>query len=388
MPKMKTKEQKTERRWVKLVWLFTLCIMMIAVGPACGATTYKLVRVASVSEGNNYVFEQDGYVMKNTINSYALTTTKSYKKTGLSGTESYVWTLESATGGFYMKNASLSSEQYLHVKKDNPQYLLLDSKSYNNKTGIWSFTYQEDGTFHIKSPNFENRILAFTNEHYYKAYAYSNLSTTQHSIVAYQLVEDPQVTVSSSGFATYCCQYPLDLDALDSNVRAYTVKEISGTTVLFKRITGTIASGVPFILYGTPNITCTLPLTTNSENHPEPNLLIGTLTPTFMPQQYAGYTYFALSATYGDFRKLKAEGMTVPANKAILPVPNSLIAEMSEARMAITFDDETTGISSMDNGQSSMDNTVYDLQGRRVDASLHHQPGIYLVRGKKIFVNK
>lgn len=621
MPKIKTKEQKTERCWVKLVWLFTLCIMMIAVGPTC-ATTYKLVRVASVSADNKYVFEQDGYVMNNTISSNTLQTTNSYKTTGLSDTESYVWTLESATDGFYMKNGS----QYLNNSSST-------NMSLGSKSSIWSFAYQEgDGTFLIQNKSNDNRFLGYTTNtsHVYKAYATNLLSSYPHAIAIYQLVDEevsapshtvtfiangitvsetsvneataitfpenpannsgktfvgwakaaidgttntqptlytsaymgaadvtfyavyatltpgsttiitdqltatlinqnsydnwsgksdqssaryagnsttdtnkaiqirasensgivttssggyarkitvtwsgsnnnkvvdiygknttyssaadlydnskkgtkigsisnpateltitgdyayiglrsnsgalylseididwavvvpdtysdyctqvtPIVTIASSGFATYCCQYPLDLDGLDSNVRAYTVKEISDTTVLFKRITGTIASGVPFILYGKPDITCTLPLTTDSENHPEPNLLIGTLTPTFMSQQEEDYTYFALSATYGDFRKLKDEGMTVPANKAILPVPNSLIAEMSEARMAIAFDDETTGISSMDDGQSSMDNTVYDLQGRRVDASLHHQPGIYLVRGKKILLNK
>lgn len=631
MPKMKTKEQKTERCWVKLVWLFTLCLTMTAAGPAC-ATTYKLVRVASVSAGNKYVFEQAGYVMNNSISSNALQTTNSYKTTGLSDTESYVWTLESATDGFYMKNASLSSNKYLNYTGSSTSLTFGNSSS---KNGIWKFTYQgETGTVLIQNINNNNIFLGYmgNSDYRYKVYeaTANNLKTYPHAIAIYKLVDEsasapshtatfvangitvsktsvneataipfptnpvatsgktfvgwakaaidgttntqptlytsaymgaadvtfyavyatltpgsttiitdqltatlinqigygnwsgkrdqssaryagnsttgtngdiqmrasdnsgivtttsggyarkisvawsgsnngkvidiygknttyssaadlydnskkgtkigsisnpateltitgdyayiglrsnsgalylseididwavvvpdtysdyctqvtPIVTIASSGFATYCCQYPLDLDGFDSNVRAYTVKEISGTTVLFKRITGTIASGVPFILYGTPNITCTLPLTTNSENHPEPNLLIGTLTPTFMPQQDEGYTYFALSATYGDFRKLKAEGMTVPANKAILPVPNSLIAEMSEARMAIAFDDETTGISSMDDGQSSMDNTVYDLQGRRVDASLHHQPGIYLVRGKKIFVNK
>jgi len=625
MPKMKTKEQKTERCWVKLVWLFTLCIMMIAVGPAC-ATTYKLVRVASVSAGNKYVFEQDGYVMNNTISSNALQTTNSYKTTGLSDTESYVWTLSSdKNGGLYMKN--IDQNKFLYNESSTGVSFESSKKS------PWVFTFQEkDGTFLIQNTSNENRFLGYTTStsHAYKAYSTNDINSYAHAIAVYKLVDEsasapshtatfiangitvsetsvneataipfptnpvatsgktfvgwakaaidgttntqptlytsaymgaadvtfyavyatltpgsttiitdqltaklinqigygnwsgkrdqssaryagnsttgtngdiqmrasdnsgivtttsggyarkitvawsgsnngkvidiygknttyssaadlydnskkgtkigsisnpateltitgdyayiglrsnsgalylseididwtvvvpdtysdyctqvtPIVSVSSSGFATYCCQYPLDLDALDSNVRAYTVKEISGTTVLFKRITGTIASGVPFILYGTPNITCTLPLTTDSENHPEPNLLIGTLTPTFMSQQDKAYTYFALSATYGDFRKLKAEGMTVPANKAILPVPNSLIADISEARMAIAFDDETTGISSMDDGQSSMDNTVYDLQGRRVDASLHHQPGIYLVRGKKIFVNK
>ena len=166
---MKTKEQKTERCWVKLVWLFTLCIMMIAVGPAC-ATTYKLVRVASVSAGNKYVFEQDGYVMNNTISSNTLQTTNSYKTTGLSDTESYVWTLVSATDGFYMKNASLSSNKYLNYTGSSTSLTFGNSSS---KNGIWKFTYQgETGTVLIQNINNNNIFLGYmgNSDYRYKVY--------------------------------------------------------------------------------------------------------------------------------------------------------------------------------------------------------------------------
>ena len=56
--------------------------------------TYKLTKVTSVENNGLYVFEQDGYVMTNTITSSALQCTNDYKTTGLTGTEAYVWILE------------------------------------------------------------------------------------------------------------------------------------------------------------------------------------------------------------------------------------------------------------------------------------------------------
>ena len=89
----------------------TLLLLLLGV-TAWGQATYKLEQVTSVESlvaGSMYVFEQDGYVMNNTISSSALQTTNNYSTTGLSGTETYVWELATGTKGcFYIKNVSLS----------------------------------------------------------------------------------------------------------------------------------------------------------------------------------------------------------------------------------------------------------------------------------------
>ncbi len=59
---------------------------------------------------------------------------------------------------------------------------------------------------------------------------------------------------------------------------------------------------------------------------------------------------------------------------------------------SLNLGDETTGIHSIDNGQLTIDNSVYDLQGRRVQTSnLNSQTsnlkrGVYIVNGKKVII--
>ncbi|MBO7068175.1 MAG: CotH kinase family protein [Bacteroidaceae bacterium] len=50
----------------------------------------------------------------------------------------------------------------------------------------------------------------------------------------------------------------------------------------------------------------------------------------------------------------------------------------------LVVEDKETGISSMDNGQWTMDNSVYDLSGRKMVSNSKLLKGIYIINGKKI----
>ncbi len=169
-------------RKVKLFFTM-LMLMAFSVGNVWGAT-YKLTQVTSVSAGNKYVFVQSGHAMNATVTSSALQTTTSYNTTGLAGTEVYVWTLETATGGFYMKNVSLNSNQYLNNASST-------NISFGSKSSIWTFTFT-DGVALIQNKNNSNRFLGFTSatSYAYKAYATSNLSSYSHAITVYVLEEE------------------------------------------------------------------------------------------------------------------------------------------------------------------------------------------------------
>ena len=180
----------------------------------------------------------------------------------------------------------------------------------------------------------------------------------------------PTVTLAASGYASYCCEYPLDLDQLDNdNVKAYIVTDVNGEDVTFTQLTGKIKGGVPFILYGTPNFECQLTYT-ESDVVPSGNMLVGTLAPTYVT---VGNIY-GLSG--GQFKKINTGVMK--ANKAYLATTSSAPA------LNIIFDEDgTTGIRSIDNGQLTIDNVYYDLSGRRIEKPTK---GLYIVNGKKVIL--
>lgn len=174
-----------------LRYLCTLLLLAVT-SVGWGQTTYKLQQVTEVEAGGLYVFEQDDHVMINTVTSSALQTTSTYSKTGLTGTESYVWELKNGTKGFYISSKAKSSTCITNTSSTGISF---------NATGSnWKFTF-EDGVALIQNVDNSDRFLGYTTatSYAYKAYATSNLSSYPHAIVVYKLVEE---TISSTTVAT------------------------------------------------------------------------------------------------------------------------------------------------------------------------------------------
>ena len=100
------------------------------------------------------------------------------------------------------------------------------------------------------------------------------------------------------------------------------------------------------------------------------NSLTGTMTSITNPGN--AYVLNKKDGTGVGFYRLSSGG-TIGANKAYLTYSGTL------AREFFLFD-EATGIEAIDNGQLTIDNVVYDLQGRRVSQPMK---GLYIVNGKK-----
>ena len=49
----------------------------------------------------------------------------------------------------------------------------------------------------------------------------------------------------------------------------------------------------------------------------------------------------------------------------------------------MSFDDETTAVRGIENGELRVENSYYDLQGRRV---VQPTKGLYIVNGKKLII--
>ena len=183
---------------LKFLWL-ALCFVG-GVGSAWADTTYKLEQVTSVTAGEMYVFEQDGYVMNNTVSNSALQTTDSYKSLGLAGTETYIWKLEIGTNGFKIKNIALNATTTnVYIANTSSTGI-----SFSSSASVWAFNFQEDGTVIIQNKSNSDRFLGYTStsSYAYKAYATSNLSNSSypHAIKVYKLVEEvaPSYTISAT----------------------------------------------------------------------------------------------------------------------------------------------------------------------------------------------
>ena len=167
---------------------FLVSMLLCCVGVV--NATYKLQKVTSVHAGGLYVFEQEGFVMSNQVVSGKLQTTTTYQTTGLSGDETYVWTLEGVSDKYYLKNMSLSSKQYLTNVKYSTN-LAFDTKSNSKTYGVWQFSFQPDETALIQNTvNSASRYLGFVDGGtVYKAYSVIDM-TYAHAITVYELIEE------------------------------------------------------------------------------------------------------------------------------------------------------------------------------------------------------
>lgn len=184
-------------------------VMVLAVGlmavNAWGATTYKLTQITSSSgleNGKKYVFielyNETEYVLDGSITSKYLNSVTSYSSTGLAGTESYVWTLATTTGGFYLKN---QSGKYLRHNVDKTEMSWGDDTSASNI--IWTFNFYSDNTTYIKNTS-GNRYLEDTG-YGYRAYIESDPTDMYSYYYVYVLEEECSNSVTiSKGTQTNC----------------------------------------------------------------------------------------------------------------------------------------------------------------------------------------
>ena len=358
---------------------------------------YKLTKVTSVEAGSLYVFELtytekygenigsvDNYVMNNTVNSDGLQTTTSYKKSGLTGTESYVWTLEAKDGGFYIKNVSLTSNQYLNNTKSGDANV-----SFGSKSSVWAFNFQTTDNFLIQNTSNENRFLGMNLNHCFKAYV--NLETYQHAIKVYKLEEEPPVPIAigSAGIATFCSDKALDFTGVNA-IAVYKAKVEDDVVKLHQIHKVPANTGVILMnALGRGNgavASVNVPVLTGTADDVSDNELVGVTTRTLVAKTGgAGYNYIMQSdgADGIVFNMATKDGAYMPAGKAYLST--TVDASASNARLSVVFADEAQGIGAtlMNSEERIVNSDVFDLQGRRV---AHPTKGLYIVNGKKTVV--
>ena len=164
--------------------LLLLSMLFVSI-TAWGDTTYKLTQVTEVAAGNKYVFVENGNALIASISSSALQSTTTYSTSGLTGSENYIWTLESATGGFYIKK---NNSNYLHNESGTD--MSLTSKV--AKTSIWHFNFSDDVALITNTKN-SNRFIGNNEGTAYKAYVNDAIGLAgypHHDFTVYLVEED------------------------------------------------------------------------------------------------------------------------------------------------------------------------------------------------------
>ena len=177
------------------------------------AATYSLEQVTSVAAGKSYVIVRNSRALTcKGLEGGRVQTTAEYLTVGLEGTESYVWTLEEAEGGFYIKNAD-----GLYVTNTSKTDISFAAKA----SSVWTIAFTGDVAL-ISNKSNDNRFLGESSDgsNEYKAYAKANLSQYGHDFTIYGLKEEdpskPALSAKKIDFGAVVIEYDVDNYVLDT----------------------------------------------------------------------------------------------------------------------------------------------------------------------------
>lgn len=210
---------------------------------------------------------------------------------------------------------------------------------------------------------------------------YADKTTAKFLQIKYTPTSQNISAVDALGY-TFSSKLPLNFTG--KNVEAYTAAYNSTTKkVELSRVYKVPANTGLFIKGSADDI----PVLTGDADAMGTNNLIAVSATTTVNQTAGDNTNFVLGVdnasapTAAVFLKAPTAGVSVSAGKAYLQIPTASVP--ATARMAVVFNDETTGISHIENGALRMDNSVYNLSGQRVSQP---KKGLYIVNGKKVII--
>ena len=185
--------------------------------------------------------------------------------------------------------------------------------------------------------------------------------------------------VSAAGFATNVSTYNLDFTS--TATKAYLVKVNSKGIATLTAI-NEVPAGTPVLLYKEGGASEAIPVIASADavDADDNDLVAG--------------TGAAVATTDGDYTNMIlnnvsgigfyfANGQTVATNRAYLHIARTLAPDAAASRMVMVFADEATGISATRNDNGEMDNSIYNLNGQRVEKPAK---GLYIVNGKKVIL--
>jgi len=207
-----------------------------------------------------------------------------------------------------------------------------------------------------------------------------------------QLVAGYPITVAAGEFATfYAAENTVLSDATPEGISRYTITDVStdNSTVTLAALSGIVAGATPMLVYnGTDDDqTVIIMRTTDAADANDVDIYSGfngTAEETTIAASTTTQTNYACNGR--EFVVVRSN-LSVPANKCWLEVP---VSTANAARtLNIVFEGETTEIAQIENGKLKIDNSVYDLQGRRVNGqwsmvNRQLKKGVYVKDGRKV----
>ena len=189
---------------------------------------------------------------------------------------------------------------------------------------------------------------------------------------------EAEVTVGSSGLATFCSYAPLDFTGV-SGLKAYIASGFepsTGTLVLTRALK--VPAGEGLYLVGDAG-TYEVPISETDMIYS--NLLKGVTTATTISPTDGSYTNFILAnGSHGvGFYTLSAAG-ELSAGKAYLQIPTASLSSGVKA-ISVIFDDDETAIQNIK--EETNVQGIYNLQGQQVNAP---KSGLYIINGKKVVI--
>lgn len=270
------------------------------------------------------------------------------------------------------------NNQYINGGTTDKNYFKLGDKvvtatGEKNYNGVWSISVSTtDNTVEIKNQNGFIVYFNHTKNSPFLIASYSFFNQKNYSKVQlFKKVTFETLTTSAGGYATYSADYAVNYSELGLTAYTLTVDE-NKNTVTAKEFTGVVPAGKAVLVKGTPKTQYTLtPATTEGDATFATALQTGATKAD--GTQYGFTTKFGTPA----FAQVQPE-QDIPAKKGYIVLNGA-----SAAKYSICFDDEATGIHTIE-AASAANGAMYNLAGQRVDKSYK---GIVIVNGKK-YLNK
>ena len=189
------------------------------------------------------------------------------------------------------------------------------------------------------------------------------------------------INISAAEKTTYCSEHALDFTNIEG-AKAYIASGFSPSTgvVLLTKV-NKVPAGVGFMVIGKEG-KYEVPYCETDFTYA--NLLVGTMSQTTVASTADGKTNYVLSNGSEGVMFYLANNATVPAKKAYLSIPSTIVNEAQVKAVRLAFEDDmTTNIIRVEDMTKKTTDKVYGLDGR---CKKGLSSGINIVNGKKIYV--